>query len=78
MLALIELGKGYPAIGVNEGLLVNPAYAFDIADVIGILGTEVARVFRFHLTKGFPLFFFALHIHNLGFGEDNSFLGYTG
>ena len=26
-LAVVELGKGYLGVGINEGLLVNPAYA---------------------------------------------------
>jgi len=33
----IELGKSDAAIGIHEGLLVNPAYAFDCANVIGVL-----------------------------------------
>jgi hypothetical protein len=42
-LAIIELGEGNLGVSVDEGLLVDPPYALEIADVEGILGTAVAR-----------------------------------
>src|SRR5215208_1278228 len=38
MLAGVEFCKGNTAVGINDRLLVNTAYAFDCSDVIGVLG----------------------------------------
>jgi hypothetical protein len=40
-LAVIKLGKPDLGIGVDEGLLVDPAHAFEVADVKGVLRAAV-------------------------------------
>lgn len=70
MLTGIEFGKGYPGVGIDKGLLVNPANPFDGPDIIGVLGTEISGMFRFYFSVGFLLLFFALQGYNLCFGKD--------
>lgn len=41
-LGVAELGEGDLAVGVHEGLLVNPAHALERADVKGVLGSAAA------------------------------------
>lgn len=41
-LTVIELGEGDLAVGVDEGLLVDPADALQRADIEGILSAAVA------------------------------------
>ncbi len=53
ILAIVQLRKRHLSIGVDEGLLINPANAFDSADVIGILGAQVAGMRGFDLAMGF-------------------------
>ncbi len=43
-LAIIELGEGHLGVGVDEGLLVDAAYAFEGPNVEGVLGTPIARM----------------------------------
>ena len=45
--AVIEFDHDGLAIAVNERLLVNAANAFDIANVIGVLAPQIARVLGF-------------------------------
>jgi hypothetical protein len=33
----IELGKSHPAVGVDEGLLVDPTHSLDVANVVSVL-----------------------------------------
>ena len=37
MFAGIEFGKSHPALGVNEGLLVDPTHSLDVANVVSVL-----------------------------------------
>src|ERR1700722_1922734 len=78
MLRLIELGKGNAAIGVDKGLLINPADAFDISDIVSVLRSQVSGMLGLDLSKGFPALFLAFHSDQLGFGKNEPFLGYTG
>jgi hypothetical protein len=78
VLAIIELSKSYTAVSVNKSLLINPANAFDGADIVSILRAKISRVFCFDLTMGFFLFFFAFQGNHLGLGKDQSVLGNTG
>src|SRR5689334_4341759 len=54
--AIIHLGKSYPRVGINKGLLVDTAYTFNVTYIIGVLRSQVARVFGFNLSMGFSLF----------------------
>ena len=53
-LAVIQLSEAHFAVGVDEGLLVDPAHAFQGPDIEGVLGATVARTF----TLEFPMSFF--------------------
>ena len=39
----IQFGKTYLGIGINKGLLVNTSDTFDIANIIGVLTTQISR-----------------------------------
>jgi hypothetical protein len=52
MFTVIELDHDGLAVAVNEGQLVNAANSFDIANVVGGLASQVARVFGFDFTVG--------------------------
>jgi hypothetical protein len=48
-LAVIELGKTYLGIGVDEGLLVDASNTLQIADIERILGAAVTRMLALEL-----------------------------
>src|SRR5438034_1086590 len=48
-LAIIELGEGHLGVGVDEGLLVDPPHALQIADIERILAAAVARMLALEL-----------------------------
>jgi len=66
----------------NSALLftdyINTADAFDITDVVGVLGAQVSRMLGLDLSKGFSALLFPLHRHQLSFSKDKAFLSYTG
>src|SRR6266498_1310501 len=53
-LAIIELGEGHLGVGVDEGLLVDPPHALQIADIERILAAAVARMLALELAVGPP------------------------
>ena len=77
-LARIQLGKSHPAVGVNEGLLIYPAYPLDIANVIRVLGTQIAGVFGLDLAVGFTLLPLSLQSNHLCLGQDDPILRHAG
>ncbi len=78
MFRSIEFGKSHPGVGVDKGLLINTAYALDIAHIVGILGTLVAGMLRFYLTMNLLLFFLPFQCNQLRFRQDDTILGNTG
>ena len=48
-LAIVELSGGYLGVGVDEGLLIDPTDALEIADVERVLGTAIARMLALEL-----------------------------
>jgi hypothetical protein len=50
ILAVIQLGKGHFCISIYNSLLVNTPNTFDRAYIVGVLRTQVARVFSLDLT----------------------------
>ena len=54
-LVSVQLGGGHPAVGINEGLLIDAAHPFDGAHVVCVLGSQVAGVLRLNLLVGFFL-----------------------
>ena len=72
-LAVIKAGKGYFAVSVDKGLLINTAYAFNGTHIISILSTQIAGMMGLDLAKGllfFPCFFKGRH---LVFAKDKAF-----
>src|SRR6516165_6501007 len=53
-LAVVELGKAYLGIGVDEGLLVDASNALQVADIERILGAAVTWMFALELTVRLP------------------------
>ena len=76
--AIIYLHKSYSGIGINKGLLIDLAYAFDISYIIGVLSTEVTGMMRFDLSSGLFVFFLLFQGSYLCFGKKESILCYFG
>src|SRR5918993_6120686 len=73
-LAIIELGKGHLAIGINERLLINPSHPLESPYIEGILRTTVTRTLALEFpVRLFGLFGF-LQSHHLCLGKDQSLL----
>ena len=54
----LKLGKSHAGVGIEGRLLIDPTVAFQIADIIRILGDEIARMLCFDLFQTvfpFPL-----------------------
>src|SRR6266567_3652449 len=77
-LAIIELGEGHLAVGVDEGLLVDPPHALQIADIERILAAAVARMLALELAVGLLLGLGPFERHDLGLGEHQAFPGALG
>ena len=52
-LAIIEFGHAYLAVGVDEGLLIDPAHAFECLHMEGILGAAVTPTLTLDFAMGF-------------------------
>src|SRR2546430_10161346 len=63
-------------VSVNEGLLIDAAYSFNIANIISILGPQITRMFGFNFTYGFPFFFFPFQGYHLCLRQDDAILSY--
>src|SRR6266536_729787 len=77
-LAVIQLAESDLGIGVDEGLLVDPPDALEIADVERVLRATVAGMLALELTVGLLLDLRALQRHNLRLGEHQPLLGALG
>ena len=53
-LAVVELGKAYLGIGVDEGLLVDASNALQIADIERILGAAITWMLALELAVRLP------------------------
>ena len=51
----VEFSDGHAAVGVDDGLLVDPAHSIDGADVVGVLGSQVTGMLRLDLPVGLLL-----------------------
>src|ERR1043165_1281325 len=69
-------GKTDLAVGVDEGLLVDPTHALQGADIERILGTAIAGTFAHEFSVRFFIRGLLLQGHHLGFGEHQSFLSH--
>jgi len=54
-LSIVEFGANHLAVGVGEGLLVDPPNPLHVADIERILGAAVARMLALELAVGFLL-----------------------
>ena len=52
-LAVVQLGKGDLGIGVDKGLLIDPADTLQGADIEGVLGTAITGTFALKLAVRF-------------------------
>ena len=52
-LAVLELGKAYLGVGIDEGLLGEPPHALERPDLKRILRPTIARTFALKLPMGF-------------------------
>ena len=78
VLAVVELGKGELAVGVDEGLLVDAPDALQVADVVGVLRPEVARVLGLDHAVRLLVLSRLLERSDLVFCEDQALLGHLG
>jgi hypothetical protein len=76
--AVIELGAADLAVGIDEGLLVNPPHALEIADIEGVLGAAVPRMLALELAMGLLLGLGLFQRNKLGFGQHQAVLGALG
>ncbi len=75
-LAVIQLCEAHFAVGVDEGLLGDPAHAFQGPDIERILGATVAGTFALEFPMGFFVSRGLLQRDDWGFRQDETFLGY--
>src|SRR5690349_25151336 len=74
VLTIIQLSHSHFRIGIDKGLLIDSTYALDVANVVGVLGTQIAGMFSLDFSASFPLFPLTLHGDHLRFGKNDSFL----
>ena len=73
-LAIIELGEANLRIGIDEGLLIDAADAFQGAHIEGVLRAAIAGTFGFELALHFFLGFGLLERRELALSKDEAFL----
>src|SRR5215472_14956659 len=73
-LAIIQFGERDLGIGVDHGLLIDPANALQGADIEGILGAAITRAFALELAMGFLVGLGFLECGDLGFGQEDTIL----
>jgi hypothetical protein len=77
-LAIIELGTGDLAVGIDEGLLIDATNALEIANIERVLGTAVAGMLALELAMGFLFGFGLFQRDDLRLGQHQAFLGALG
>src|SRR5438128_2159328 len=77
-LAVIELGKGDFGVGIDDGLLIDPAHPFEGADIEGVLGTAIARTFALELAMRLLVGLGLLERGDLRLGEQDAILRHLG
>src|SRR5215210_5397886 len=56
---VIHFSKGYTAISINKGLLIDFPYSFYVSNIICILCTKIAGMMGFNFPFALLLFFFS-------------------
>ena len=74
VLAIIEFDESELAVGINEGLLVDAAHAFDHTHVVGVLCTQVTWMLGLDLPVGFLLLTCPFQGLHLIFGQNDALL----
>src|SRR6516165_6798803 len=77
-LAVIELGKAYLGIGVDEGLLVDASNALQVADIERILGAAVTWMLALELAVRLLLGLGLFQRDDLRLGQHQALLGALG
>src|SRR5256884_2158041 len=77
-LAVVELGKAYLGVGVDEGLLVDASNALQIADIERILGAAVTWMLVLELAVRLLLGLGLFQRDDLRLGQHQAFLGALG
>src|SRR6185312_8483793 len=77
-LAIVELGKAYLGIGVDEGLLVDASNALQIADIERILGAAITWMLALELAVRLLLGLGLFQRNDLRLGQHQAFLGALG
>lgn len=65
----IQLGRSPLGVGIDEGLLVNPANALENADVEGVLAAQVTRMGRYDFAVSHIVFLPPLQRLHLRLGQ---------
>jgi len=69
-LGCVELGASDLGIGIDEGLLIDPADALHGVDIERVLRAQIAGMSRFDLAAGFIVLGFLLKSCHLAVGQD--------
>jgi len=74
----VELGGRHLGIGVDLGLLIDPAHALQRANVVCVLRAQIAGVGGVDLPQASIVMLLLFQGLLLGLGEDNPVLGHFG
>jgi tetratricopeptide (TPR) repeat protein len=77
-LSVVELGKAYLGVGVDEGLLVDASHALQIADIERILGAAVTWMLTLELAVRLLLGLGLFQRDDLRLGQHQALLGALG
>src|ERR1700736_5803853 len=77
-LAIVQLGEGDLGVGVDEGLLIDPANALQRADIEGVLRPAVAWALAVELAMRLLVRLGFLERDDLRFGEQDAVLRHPG
>src|SRR6516164_9560410 len=77
-LAIIQFSKGDLGIGVDHGLLIDPADTLQGADIEGVLGAAIAGAFALELAVRLLVRLGLLKGGDLGFGQQDAILCHLG
>jgi hypothetical protein len=77
-LAVVQLGKSHLGIGVDEGLLIDPAHTLQRSDIEGILSAAIAGAFAVEFAMGFLLGLGLLQRGDLRFDQHQPLLRHVG
>lgn len=71
-LTVIEFCEADLGVSIDTGLLIDMSYVLDVADVIGVLSAEIARVVSLDLAVGYLILFCLFESVNLHVGQNDT------